>query len=72
MRRETRNPRRAECIAQAEFDVNSWGHGHGSKLSPSRAEVLNGGIESVHIGTISTGSQAIAVFQEFIENGSDQ
>jgi hypothetical protein len=72
VRRETRNPRPAEYIAQAEFDVNSWGQGHGSKLSPSRAEVLNGGIESVHIGTIRTESQAIAVIQQFIEKGNEQ
>ena len=55
-------------MEQAEFDVSSWGHGHGSELSPSHAEVLNGGIESVHIETISTESQAIAVIQQFIEN----
>ena len=60
------------CIEQAEFDVNSWGHGHGSELSPSHAEVLNGGIESVHIGTISTESQAIAVIQQFIEKRNEQ
>jgi hypothetical protein len=38
------------CIEKAGFDVYSWGHGPGSELSPSHAEVLNGGIESVHIG----------------------
>ena len=60
------------CIEQAEFDVDDWGHGHGSELSRQDAEVLNGGIESVHIGTISTQSQAIAVVRQFIEKGDRQ
>lgn len=60
------------CIEQAEFDVRDWAHGHGSELSRQDAEVLNGGIESVHIGTISTQSQAIAVVRQFIEKGDRQ
>jgi len=60
------------CIEKAGFDVYSWGHGPGSELSPSHAEVLNGGIESVHIGTISTESQAIAVIRQFIEKRNEQ
>ena len=60
------------CIEQAEFDVNDWAHGHGSELSRQDAEVLNGGIESVRIGTISTQSQAITVVRQFIEKGDRQ
>jgi len=60
------------CIEQAEFDVDDWGHGRGSELSRQDAEVLNGGIESFHIGTISSQSQAIAVVRQFIERGDNQ
>jgi hypothetical protein len=55
------------CIEQAEFDVGDWGHGHGRELNPRDAEILNGGIESVHIGTISTQSQAVEVIRRFVE-----
>jgi hypothetical protein len=60
------------CIEQAEFDIKGWGHGHGARLYPDDAEMLNGGIESVHIGTISTQSQAITVVRQFIEKGDRQ
>ena len=66
------------CIEQAEFDVGDWGHGHGGKLNPMDAEVLNGGVESIHIGTISTESEAVAAIKNFTEmkggqgNGNSQ
>jgi hypothetical protein len=60
------------CIEQAEFDVNGWGHGHGAQLSPRDAAVLNSGIESVHIGTVTRESQAVEVIQRFIEKGDRQ
>jgi hypothetical protein len=57
------------CIEQAEFDVGDWGHGHGQELNPCDAEMLNGGTESIHIGTISTESQAVEVIRGFVEKG---
>jgi hypothetical protein len=57
------------CIEQAEFDVGDWGHGHGSELNPGDAGVLNGGVESIHIGTISTESEAVAAIRKFVEKG---
>ena len=66
------------CIEQAEFDVGDWNHGHGGKLNPRDAEVLNGGVESIHIGTISTESEAVAAIKNFTEmkggqgNGNSQ
>jgi hypothetical protein len=57
------------CTEQAEFDVGDWGHGHGSELNPGDAEVLNGGVESIHIRTISTESEAVAVIRKFVEKG---
>jgi len=59
------------CIEQAEFDVGDWGHGHGSELNPGDAEVLNGGVESIHIGTISTESEAVAAIKKFVEKGDE-
>lgn len=60
------------CIEQAEFDVGDWGHGHGRELNPRDAEMLNGGTESLHIGAISTESEAVVVIQRFIEKGEKQ
>ena len=60
------------CIEQAEFDVGDWGHGHSRELNPRDAEMLNGGTESIHIGTISTESQAVEVIQRFSEKGEKQ
>ena len=60
------------CIEQAEFDVGNWGHGHGSELNRKDAEVLNGGTESIHIGSISTESQADEFIRRFIEKGENQ
>ena len=60
------------CIEQAEFDVGDWGHGHGSELNRKDAEVLNGGTESIHIGSISTESQADEFIRRFIEKGDNQ
>jgi hypothetical protein len=60
------------CIEQAEFDVGDWGHGHGSELNRRDAEVLNGGTESIHIGSISTESQAEEFIRKFIEKGENQ
>ena len=60
------------CIEQAEFDVGDWRHGCVSELSRQDAEVLNGEVESVHIGTISTESQAVEVIRGFIEKGERQ
>ena len=60
------------CTEQAEFDVGDWSHGHGSELTPWDAERLNGGVESVHIGTISTESQAVEVIRRFVEKGDRQ
>jgi len=57
------------CIEQAEFDVGDWGHGHGSGLNPGDAEVWNGGVESIHIGSISTESEAVATIKKFVEKG---
>jgi hypothetical protein len=57
------------CIEQAEFDVGDWGHWRGLELSRQDAEVLNGGTESIHIGTISTESQAVEVIRGFVEKG---
>jgi len=47
-------------------------------LNPRDAEVLNGGVESIHIGTISTESEAVAAIKNFTEmkggqgNGNSQ
>ncbi len=60
------------CIEQAEFDVGDWGHGHGSELNRRDAEVLNDGTESIHIGSISTESQANEFIRRFIEKGDNQ
>ena len=60
------------CIEQAEFDVGDWGHGHGSELNQRDAEALNGGIESIHIVSISAESQAEKLIQRFIEKGESQ
>jgi hypothetical protein len=58
------------CIEQAEFDVGDWGHGHGSDLNRRDVEVLNGEIESIHIGSISTESEAVAAIKKFVEKGN--
>jgi hypothetical protein len=60
------------CIEQAKFDVGDWGHGHGSELNRRDAEVLNDGTESIHIGSISTESQAEEFIRRFIEKGDNQ
>lgn len=60
------------CIEQAEFDVGDWGHGHARELNPRDAEMFNGGTESIHIGTVSTESEAVAVVRQFIEKGDRQ
>ena len=60
------------CIEQAEFDVGDWGHAHGSELNRRDAEVLNGETESIHIGSISTESQADEFIRRFIEKGDNQ
>jgi hypothetical protein len=60
------------CIEQAEFEIGSWGHGHGQELNPRAAEMLNGGTESLHIGAISTESEAVEVIQRLIEKGEKQ
>lgn len=60
------------CIEQAEFDVGGWGHGHGRELPLSDSKVLNGDVESIHIGTVSTESEAVAEVREFIAKGDAQ
>jgi hypothetical protein len=60
------------CIEQAEFDVGGWGHGHGSELRPKDAEILNGGVDSIHIGTVSTEGQAANLVRQFIQRGEER
>ena len=60
------------CIEQAEFDVGGWAHGLGRELALSDAKGLNGDVESIHIGTVITESEAVAEVREFIEEGEWQ
>lgn len=60
------------CIEQAEHDIGGWGHGHGRELPLSDAKVLNGDVESIHIGVISTESEAVTVVREFIAKGEER
>ena len=38
-------------------------------MNPGDAEVLNGGMESIHIGSISAESEAVATIKKFVEKG---
>jgi len=59
-------------VVDGDAQVDGFVDQHRNELSPSHAEVVNGGIESVHIGTMGTESQAIAVIQQFIEKRNEQ
>src|SRR6266568_4863367 len=54
------------CIEQSESDMGHWGHGHGSELSPEASIVLNGGMECIAIGTITTEAQAVAEIKRIL------
>jgi hypothetical protein len=60
------------CIEQAEFDIRGWAHGYGDRLDPKDAEILNGGIESVHIGLVNSEPQALEVIRNYIEQKGEE
>jgi len=60
------------CIEQAEFTVGDWSHGAGVELRPEDAQVLNGGTESIHIGSVCTEAGAVRAIKRFIEKGEKQ
>jgi hypothetical protein len=59
------------CLEQADFPIGKR-HGCAVQTRKDETDILNGGVDSIHIGTINSERQAVEMIQKFVQRGDRQ